>query len=648
MVRLICGILRRDGADADERMLAAMLDAMNPNRKPEARALRMAWPLGLGVLELAPHGDAPLAMARVVATDSGLLAADARIYNRDEIPGAAPAGGDDAVVAAAIARWGERAPRRLHGDFAYAVFDAASGVLTLVRDHFGVRPLQYVHRRGQYLAFASLPQALLRTGLAERILDQEVMHHMHLEACAPGHRTFYRQVRAVRPGHLVRFAPGTSGDERRYWRIPSPPFISFDSDPRELASEVRRLIDQAVRRRLPTAGPVAGHLSGGLDSSSIAAFAARAVRAEGRSFYGYSQQEPPSDHGIAYIDEASYVAALAEQEPNIEIVPIPSPGFYQVLAAGLDPDTLNPVAPFDPEEAAIRHAAEVGAGVMFSGWGGDEFVSNNGRGAEIDLALAGRWGMLLRHVRRRAEIYGGTVPGILFNNIALRLLPMGWRETGMSLLRGRWPRRAGPGRLRFLPARRRTRVLREHRPDGPGSQRARRVYGGAWWLPHKLELFAQQAAPHGIAFAFPLLDLDLVEYTLRIPGIFLRRDGGYRTLMRDSTKGVLPDKIRLRIEKLMPYPLESLRMAEGRDALLARLEAAEKIDLVREFVDIAAVGEFVEGLAGPEEVAAMIDRAVASGVQLGLADYDHENALVLISFLAEHAPILKTADAADG
>ena len=198
MVRLICGILRCDDADADERMLAAMLDAMNPNQKPEARAVCVAGRLGLGVLDLAPHGDAPLAMARVLATDSGLLAADARIYNRDEIPGAALADGDDAVVAAAIARWGERAPRQLHGDFAYAVFDAASGVLTLVRDHFGVRPLQYVNRRGDYLAFASLPQALLRTGLAERILDQEVMHHMHLEACAPGHRTFYRQVRAGR------------------------------------------------------------------------------------------------------------------------------------------------------------------------------------------------------------------------------------------------------------------------------------------------------------------------------------------------------------------------------------------------------------------------------------------------------------------
>jgi hypothetical protein len=104
---------------------------------------------------------------------------------------------------------------------------------------------------------------------------------------------------------------------------------------------------------------------------------------------------------------------------------------------------------------------------------------------------------------------------------------------------------------------------------------------------------------------------------------------------------VLPDNIRLRVEKLMPYPLESLRMAEGRDALLARLKAAEKIDLVREFVDIAAVREFVEGLAGPDEVAAMISGAVETGDQLGLADDDHENALVLISFLAEHARILK-------
>jgi hypothetical protein len=94
----------------------------------------------------------------------------------------------------------------------------------------------------------------------------------------------------------------------------------------------------------------------------------------------------------------------------------------------------------------------------------------------------------------------------------------------------------------------------------------------------------------------------------------------------------------------MPYPLESLRMARGRDALLARLESARKIDLVREFVDVAAVREFVEGLAGPDEVAAMIGRAVDAGDQLGLADDDHENALVLVAFLAEHAEVLRIRD----
>jgi hypothetical protein len=186
--------------------------------------------------------------------------------------------------------------------------------------------------------------------------------------------------------------------------------------------------------------------------------------------------------------------------------------------------------------------------------------------------------------------------------------------------------------------------LAEPSIDGPSSQRARRAYGNAWWIQKKLEIFAQQAAPNGIAFTFPLLDLDLVEYVLQVPGTFLRRDGGYRTLMRDAAEGILPEPVRNRIEKLMPFPLESLRMAEGKQSLLDRLESYRSIGLVGKYVDLDAVRDYASALPGPEEVARMIDAAAAEGEQLGLADDDHENSIVLAAFLAEHAAVLKTAE----
>jgi len=213
-----------------------------------------------------------------------------------------------------------------------------------------------------------------------------------------------------------------------------------------------------------------------------------------------------------------------------------------------------------------------------------------------------------------------------------------------AFLKGRLPKRDEPGRLRFLPRAKRSRVLSEPQIDGPSSQRARRAYGSAWWIQKKLEIFAQQAAPNGIAFTFPLLDLDLVDYALRVPGTFLRRDGGYRTLMRDATEGILPEPVRCRVEKLMPFPLESLRMARGKQTLLDRLEGYRSVELVGKYVDLDAVRDYVSALPGPEEVARMIDAAAAKGEQLSLSDDEHENAIVLAAFLAEHAGVLKTAE----
>lgn len=635
MLRLIAGVLSRDGGPPDEGALAAMLDTMNPNGLAERRDVAVTGPLALGVVSLAPVGaDAP-APAAVRRRGGLVLVADARVYTTGTGFDALHDGpGDDATFADAVAADPEGFLDGMQADLAAAIWNGQR--LTLIRDHFGVRTLNWCDRPGRDFAFASLPGPPIEAGFAPRVIDTEALLHFHDSPCPPPGRTWYRHVHALEPAHRLEVTPSRAPRVRRWWRVPLRRFVPFDSDPADLAHGLAQAMDRGVRRRLARSGPVAGHLSGGLDSSTLAVLAARAVRDTGRLYHGYTQQEPRGAGQPAFVDEAPWVEAVAAAEPNIALVRIPDRGVYPMIEAGLDIDTMNPVTPDDIYLAPIRHAAAQGIGVVFSGWGGDEFASFGGRGAEAELLLHGRFRQLARHLRAYRARKGGSAPGVFANLVLSRLLPFGLAHPVRRRLAGlgqpvRWP---------FLPAGGRVARRQDMMLEYPDTRLNRRRFAEAWWLGHRLTVFAQQGALHGVATSYPLLDLDVVEHVCRIPGFFFRRDGGYRTLMRDATRGILPETVRTRHAKLMPYPLESLRMAHEALTLGPRLDALEAEPLVRRFVDVGRIRRFVATIGTPEEVARKTAEAAAAGEQYAPDDSAHIKAYVLAHWLARHAQSL--------
>lgn len=649
MVRLICGVRRSDGAPVEHRLLEAMLDAMNPAGHPAATDVVKEGPVGLGIIEIAGVSGGKPRPPRIIASPGGLLAADVVLHDRRGLAELGSAADDAALLAAALEAYGWRAPARLHGDFAYARWDRETGTIELARDHFGVRPLQYTHRRGAYLAFASLPAALLRTGLAERVLDVETLRHCHYGFFAPRERTFYDQVKCSRAAHVTRFVPGHSGESKRYWRLAIPKRLSFDSHFDELAAELLRLLDQAVRRRLPAAGPVAGELSGGLDSTPIAILAARVLRGAGRTYYGFSHQEPRTSDDVPFIDEAPDVKAVAAGEPNIEVVPVHTRGLYEILRGGHDPDTFLPKAEHEMTNFALARAAELGSSVMFSGWGGDEMATHVGRGAYAELFWAGRWSLLHRALRERCAWRGGTMRGRLLWNVAIQSIPFSVRHRLLGLV-GKQDTlgQVYNKKLRFMARHRRGAVARSPFVDGPDCRRNRRGYAEAWFMEKRLEKHAQQAAPHGMRYVFPMLDRDLTEFVMRIPGIFSCWMPGDRSLIRAATKGLVPDSVRLRTTKLMPFALEALRLAEDNRAMIETVRAIEVSPLANEFVDVAAVRRRLEQMPGADTVRAETIAAAGRGEQFSNEDFGCQSALALAIILAEHEDALALPEGTRG
>src|SRR5207249_2474230 len=162
-------------------------------------------------------------------------------------------------------------------------------------------------------------------------------------------------------------------------------------------------VDQAVSARLRGSGPVAAHLSGGLDSSGIVVLAARKLREQGRKLHAYSVLTHPS---VDVMTEAPWVEAVLAQEPYIQWTPeyLPVDPLLEPLPqdGSADPD-LPLVGPNDPDANILAGAAATGASLLLSGVGGDEAATYNGSQPYAELVRRGKLLHAVREARARAK-----------------------------------------------------------------------------------------------------------------------------------------------------------------------------------------------------------------------------------------------------
>lgn len=259
-----------------------------------------------------------------------LLVADLRIDNREELlealgrPACDAAGLADAqILMAAWERWGEQALDRVLGDYAFALWDARSGEMLLVRDPAGVRPLHY-HAGQGFFAVASMIRGLHALGDIPREVDRAFLAATAGFATKHADHCHFRDIRRVVPGHILRLsARGISS--RRFWDPPRR-MLRLPSH-EDYAEALRETFDRAVGVRLRGVDRIASHLSGGLDSTAVTVTAARALGERG-SVTAYTSVPREGYAARAeqvngrFLDEWAPAAKAAAMAPNIEHVAV--------------------------------------------------------------------------------------------------------------------------------------------------------------------------------------------------------------------------------------------------------------------------------------------------------------------------------------
>ena len=591
----LAGVVVFDGPPPEREQLRRMGETLR-HRGPDAEGIHLdvaASPTvglvhrRLSIIDLSSVADQPL------PNEDGSVQAllNGEIYNFQELRRQLVdrhrfrSQGDTEVLVHGYEEWGERVVSRLDGMFALALWDAPRRRLLLARDAFGKKPLYYAHD-GRRLVFASEVKALLAAGVPAEMAGENLGEYLAF-GYVPTPRTLFRGIHKLEPASLLIADRGGLQDPRRYWDLHFPDRGGETKvDQAAAAERVRELLTDAVRKRLLADVPLGILLSGGVDSSAIAALATRLKGGSVKTFtVGFE--------GDAYFDERPHAALVARHLGTDHFAAVVKPE----AAALLDTLLYHHDEPFGDSSALptylVAREARRQVTVALNGDGGDE-------------TFAG-------YERFRAMLAAEALPGFLLwaARQGARLLPRsGGPHSFLRRLR-RFAQKAALPRLERMLAWSSFFDLESlRRLDGTGAFDTERILSS---YRHALELQPQASMlsrilylnartyllddllpkmdrmtmAHGLEARSPLLDRALMEYVAALPDGLKRRGSQGKLVLKRAVADLLPRQILDRPKQGFGVPLGDWFRAELRplveDTLLAtpRLAGRLRLDAVR-------------------------------------------------------------------
>ena len=522
----MCGIVGLVSPRLAREQVASIVDAMNKaivHRGPDDSGVWADAGVGFGMRRLSiidiAGGHQPM-----WDDETGVgVVFNGEIFNyaaiRETLAGAVTltTHSDTEVVLKTFAREGLSAISQWNGMFAVGAWDARRQQLTLIRDRMGVKPLYYFWD-GTSLLFASEIKALLASGMVPRQIDRQALWDYLTFRYVPGPSTIWQQIRKLPPGHALEFAPGGEPREICYW---SSDVVAAEQGSPSLDAaqdEFTALFLDAVQLRLVASDvPVGVLLSGGLDSSAVAA---AAVELGHRNFHTFSVGFDEPDYS-----ELSYAREMAAHVgANQHEVVIGQRQFLDALPEVVV-STDEPLADLAAVPLlAVCKLARNDVKVVLSGEGSDEVLAGYEMDREVQrIQRIRRLQQLPRPMLVWGEKIGSAVLGEPFARRAARIAhePL-----------GDWNRRDRPHisvvfseeeKRQLLPpggARDSSYVLEREYGSARSSdplQQLLSVYQKSWLVEDLLMKADKMSMATSLELRTPFLDYRLVEWANRQP-----------------------------------------------------------------------------------------------------------------------------------
>lgn len=495
-----------------------------------------------------------------------ILVADARIDNRSELARKLDISSpeskslpDSKYIALSYEKWGFDCPRHLIGAYAFALWDERTQQLFLARSPMGERSLYYRHSAENF-AFATMPRGLFTLPWIPREINLEYLaDYLVMVPHEPG-ASFYEGIRRLPAGHiLVLNRAGVF--EQRYW---PPDFEDELRLPRdeEYVEAFTELFERVVEDHRRSLFPVGVMLSGGLDSTSIAAVVAGQLRRENKRLTTFTEVPRPDFDGAIipgrYADETPYVKAMARCYENMDQIFISSvKGFYLDDASDFFTGAEIPFRNASNRvwyEALLNEAMQRGVRLLLTGATGNLTISWDGKGLLPQLLRKGQFARALREARgiSRFQASGSTMRALVSRGI-MPLLPRGFwvalqrlrRPTGIMSKLEPWAHYS-PIRSEFAADQR---ILERALSRGEDflfrSQSSVRAMRWATLLQNdsRSDYDTCYRAKLGVEQRDPTGDSRIVTFCLSLPEEQFMRGGISRWLLRRSMSHRLPNEV---------------------------------------------------------------------------------------------------------
>lgn len=592
----MCGIVGWVGrSPVDPRTIDRALETLN-RRGPDGSG-RWTSPDGrsclghrrLAILDPSIRGDEP----SVAADGRSAFIHNGEIYNYRDLRTALESEGerftstsDGEVVHRLLRKHGVGSLERVDGMFALALWNETARTLLLARDRLGIKPLYYA-RLPEGLVFASEPKAILEfPGVSARV-DPDALSDFLSYGYVPFDRCLFAGIRKLPPAHRLLFDPfAGSLSVEPYWRLERR---SVRDDPEEL----RERLNRAVVSQLVSDVPVGAFLSGGLDSTTVVACAARALP-ELPTFTIAFRDGDRSDMEFARV--AAAALGTRHQDALVDIG-----GLTEALAQAAETYDEPLYDASALAVGAVAALARADVKVVLTGDGGDEVFGGYGWDETVMRYEAMRAGFGALGMPLLSALYRGAIEPLSARPFASRLAgaarlfapDFADRYFPVRGFFGRSEQKRILGRAPEDPA---WLFRKFDRPDLPLAHRVLFLDLHTYLPDNGLMQVDRSTMAVGLEARVPLLDRQLVEYGFSLPPERLLRPGATKIAFREAIAPWLPQSIRERPKAGFSAPFKKWVGGANRETIFRILERG----------DLAA-----DGIVRPRE----IRRFIESGTQ---------------------------------
>ncbi|CAB1065066.1 Asparagine synthetase [glutamine-hydrolyzing] (EC [Olavius sp. associated proteobacterium Delta 1] len=541
----IAGLFRFDNREIDTDLLLKMRKRL-VHRGPEDQGIFVSGHVGLvhnrlKIIDLSERSRQPMSdpSGRYTVVYNG------EIYNYIEIKAELErdnvqfnTSSDTEVLLAAYIHWGSDCLHKLNGMFAFAIWDDQEKQLFCARDRLGVKPI-YFYQDDQQFVFASEIKALLcLQNLRARANSTAVRDYLMFGMVDHSCDTFFRDIHKLPPANYIRInRRGTNCS--RYWDFEISKHLDDSENIPAAVAKFRDHLKEAVQIRLRSDVPVGSCLSGGVDSSSIVCLINSLIPAQHKQQAGVYQKTYSSVFPITALDERPFindVIAATKAESHI-VTPEPQ-GFLDEL----DEIMWHQEEPFSSSSiyaqwCVFRKISETGLKVVLDGQGADEQLCGYRKFSYFYLL----------------ELFNRHSPGKLFREVIHSLKNFTYFK-GIDFKHSLryFHKKSGwlnPSALHSLfPP-----VLDADLPEiGYNGSLADRIKLDMtrFSLPSLLRYEDKNSMAFSIESRTPFLDFRIVEFLASLPLHAKIFNGWTKYILREAMKGVIPERIRLRRDKL--------------------------------------------------------------------------------------------------